>query len=324
MAHTEKLGRWLIDNSDAINLQVQRSLWVREWLPGFFDVGVQIEVASKIFKGRGFAENEDLAFLKAGAEAIERAICNEYKIRSNGVAVHTGEDAAKLGAKLELIERDLILAHHFCGARPLKILDLDSRKVDFKKIRSQLRDQEIWVELYELSASPEIRAVHCVATDSKNQSRFGSIMGSSCTIDLESCCIKALSECLINVVAWLSGGNTQALTLAEFNSKSSHEPVDHSALYLHPESKTFLDYLSKRNTSHCPQTEVNLDKIEVTELRSFDSILNSAPIFCYKAFSNQLQSIFYGPTELSKLNLPRILEFDPTLQNYNFTPHPIG
>ena len=125
-------------------------------------------------------------------------------------------------------------------------------------------------------------------------------------------------------VAWLSGCGTQALTLAEFNSKSSHEPVDHSALYLHPESKTFLDYLSKRNTSLYPQTEVNLEKIELAELKSIDSILTSAPIFCYKAFSNQLQSIFYGPTQLSKLNLPRLFEFDPTLQNYNFTPHPIG
>ncbi len=324
MAHTEKLGRWLIDNSDAINLQVQRSSWVRDWMPGFFDVGVQIEVANRVFEGRGFAENEDLAFLKAGAEAIERVICSENEMKSNGVAVHTNENAAKLAAKLELIERDLILAHHFCGARPLKTLDLDSRKVDFKRIRSQLRDQEIAIELYELNAPVGVRVVHCVATDSKNQSRFGSIMGSSCTIDLESCCIKALSECLINVVAWLRGGDTQALTPAEFNSKSSHEPADHSALYLHPESKTFLDYLYKRNTSLYPQTVVNLDKIELAELKPIESILTSAPLFCYKAFSNQFQSIFYGPTQLSKLNLPRLLEFEPTLQNYNFTPHPIG
>ena len=81
MAHTEKLGRWLIDNSDAINLQVQRSSWVRDWMPRFFDVGVQIEVANKVFEGRGFAENEDLAFLKAGAEAINEIewSCHSHK-----------------------------------------------------------------------------------------------------------------------------------------------------------------------------------------------------------------------------------------------------
>ena len=112
MVDKKKLSRWLLDNYKTLELRSTQFNWVSEWLPGFHDFGVSITIGGRIFHGRGMASHSQLAFEKAGAEAIERAFCYENGISSSGVAAHPQIKLAQIKAQDELIERDRFFCHY--------------------------------------------------------------------------------------------------------------------------------------------------------------------------------------------------------------------
>lgn len=116
MAHSSRLTEWLLANAERLNLRVTQFDWVRKWgLEGYHDFELSVEIAGRKFIGRGTARGEELAFLKAGAEAIERAYCAGHGIHSTGVAAHTDAALAAESARNELIERDAFFCHFYSG-----------------------------------------------------------------------------------------------------------------------------------------------------------------------------------------------------------------
>src|SRR5579863_6964807 len=99
MADSKGLTSWLLDNAGPLDLRATELTWMRAWgLNDYHDLQVSIAIAGQSFTGRGTAASEELAFLKAGAEAIERAYCAAHGIYSVGVAAHTDEIAAQVNA----------------------------------------------------------------------------------------------------------------------------------------------------------------------------------------------------------------------------------
>ena len=112
MADSKAIGRWLISHRQDLNLQVDRLTWIKDWLPEQNHFNVEISLDGASATGSGIDEIADMAFVKAGAEAIERLICAQNQIRSSGVAAHIDDKMAQENAAHELLERDAFLCHY--------------------------------------------------------------------------------------------------------------------------------------------------------------------------------------------------------------------
>ncbi|MCB0368766.1 MAG: YcaO-like family protein [Bdellovibrionales bacterium] len=326
MADKEKLAEWLFNNRNALNLRAQVGSWVKDWLPGFEDIRIQIQVNGKFYEGRGISTDQDKSFLIAGAEAIERAYCDNLAIHSNGVALHTNEESAKLNAKLELLERDGFLCHFltktpFANFNPPKDMN-----IDFEQIKSRLQKKGVEISLKKvIYSSPQI--VLCIARKKDGSNAFNSILGLGSHDDIKLSTAKAITECLSNVVWRLEDSSESSLSLDEFKNKTIHRPMDHQKVYFGNDSELSLDWIFDSDNSQVIN-EVNTNiVIEFTPLKAGISILEDAPITVMRATSTQLQNIFYGPTILEKINVHRLNQFtganvDET--SINWMPHPIG
>lgn len=238
MENKKKLSRWLLDNHKALKLRATQFKWVEEWLPHFHDFEVSIVVDGRTVKGRGIDQNSDLAFTKAGAEAIERAICIGKGLSSCGVAVHTENKLAKINARNELIERDRFFCHYLTKtafqkkAPELKKTpelpnelsgnltgegtgglagELTSRltnepasglaEIDFAHLQEKLNTHAVEIQIFEMSPLNSIRSMICIAQGEKT----GLVLGLGASENSEVATQKALIECLMNVVAALYG-----------------------------------------------------------------------------------------------------------------------
>lgn len=324
MASKEKLAQWLFDNRNQLQLKTLLATWVKDWIPGFHDIRVQLEVDGKSYTGRGIATDQDQAFLTAGAEAIERAYCDSLGIHSNGVALHTSEENAKLNAKMELLERDGILCH-FLTKTPFANLEATSRiNIDFEQIKNRLKNLGVEIALKKvISSYPQI--VLCIARKTEGENPFSCILGLGSHENINVSITKAITECLSNVVWRLENKNVKTINIENFKNKSHHNSMDHQMLFLGNVSNLSLDWIfNSKNSRIAVEAE---RQIELLTLESNISILKEPPIIVVRAMSNDLQNIFYGPTTLEKINMKRLNQFTGSIvdeANINWMPHPIG
>lgn len=102
---------WILKNKSELQIKIQNLDW-NEWPDKpFFDVAVESLDRNIKTEGRGSDVSPITATLKATSEYIERTICVEHKISSNGVATQISKDLAEENAKNELLERHLVLMH---------------------------------------------------------------------------------------------------------------------------------------------------------------------------------------------------------------------
>lgn len=90
--------------------------WAKRLGLPYFDFEASIAIGNERFCGRGTDLSETLAFEKAIAEAVERAVCAHLGISTVGVAVHTNEVGAREHSRREFIERYLFNKHRHEGA----------------------------------------------------------------------------------------------------------------------------------------------------------------------------------------------------------------
>ncbi|USN48033.1 MAG: YcaO-like family protein [Pseudobdellovibrionaceae bacterium] len=324
MASKEKLAQWLFDNRNQLQLKTLLGTWVKDWLPGFNDIRVQLQVDGKPYTGRGIAADQDQAFLIAGAEAIERAYCDNLGIHSNGIALHTNEENAKLNAKMELLERDGFLCH-FLTKTPFADLKTPSGiNIDFEQIKNRLKNLRVEITLKKVIYSyPQITL--CIARKTEGENPFSCILGLGSHEDIKVSTTKAITECLSNVVWRLEDKNVKTINIENFKNKSHHSSMDHQMLYLEDDNDLSLNWIFySENSSNTVEAE---SEIELSTLKSNILILDEAPIVVIRAMSNDLQNIFYGPTTLEKINMKRLHQFTGSSvdeSNINWMPHPIG
>ena len=238
MANSKQLTSWLLENAGRLNLQATEFGWVREWnLRGYHDLQVNIDVAGKTFVGRGTALSEDLAFIKAGAEAIERAYCNGHNIHSTGVAAHTDDKAAKENVRNELNERDAFFCHFYTKTPfvPLPDSRLSELMSNFKGAFDQILPRGISVRLFR-AHSKDRPVIVCVASGIKASPSWGGIIGLGSHENEWSAIQAAFLECARNIAAAVINGVRGSMTCEEFERLEKPTASDRQRLALN------LDY----------------------------------------------------------------------------------
>ncbi len=99
--------------------------WAKELGLPYSDFEASFSVGNSQSYGRGTDLSQALAFEKAIAEAVERAVCAHFGISTVGVAVHTEEAEAREHSRREFLERYLFNRHRGEGAPLTEIFDLE-------------------------------------------------------------------------------------------------------------------------------------------------------------------------------------------------------
>lgn len=315
MENKKELAQWLLNHSKELDLQVKKLSWIKEWYPELSDIEVSIKVNDKVIIGRGIANTPDLAFTKAGAEAIERAVCIENEMNSCGIAVHTDEELARDNAKNELIERDRFFCHYLTQT-PFYDLDLSDHDLN---IINKLNELGITLKIYEMSQLNEVKSAIAVSESHHTGFNIGLGASSNQTEAKE----KALLECLINTIATHDNKPSRAN-----RDNILRAPEDHRHLYyensdIRRESSWILKASVKENT------KFNIDEslFNFTHLASNNHLLMSSPLIFIKCSSLALQSSFFGETKKEYLNMQQLSNFsfdELSVSDINFNPHPLA
>ncbi|HAZ13183.1 MAG: hypothetical protein A2X86_15980 [Bdellovibrionales bacterium GWA2_49_15] len=320
MDNIKKLKHWIFAKAETLKLQVERMRWVDDWFPGYFDFALSAQIDGRKFVGRGMADDEDTAFLKAFSEMVERVYCFYHKIGSNGVAAHPRRDQAILNAKKELIERDAVLCHTLTNTPflPVKAHDLN----EYRSVEDNLAKRGISLNLAQAHSSVSDRTV--VVCTTSGEGIPGQFFGFGCDYDRPNAALKAIFECMLNSVAILEGHDKlPPLRMAEFLEMKVHGPDEHKRVHFTEK----LLCLNTENTCSLSPSHLTLDDISENELLSPIQLFDSIPLTVMKAQSDALQKMFYGPPKKTNVNLNRLTNFAGrtlTISDLVSTPHPIG
>lgn len=102
-------AEWLFLNRSKLDAKFHEFSWSDPWGLSLFDF--EVSLMGGRHSGRGTAKTEDLAMAKAVSEAIERLVCAELNISTQGVAAHPLKVEAELNAFNESLERTLFQHH---------------------------------------------------------------------------------------------------------------------------------------------------------------------------------------------------------------------
>ncbi len=221
MAHPNGLTSWLLNNTERLNLRVTSFNWVESWkLDAYRDFQVQIDVGGQTFTGRGTARGEDLAFLKAGAEAIERAFCKGHHIHTTGVAVHTDERLAIEAVTNELSERDAFFCHFYTKTPfiPVESRYLYELTKLFKGVFDETLPRGVKFQLFR-ARSMGTKVFICVASGLSADPQFGGVIGLGSNINEWRSIQAAFWECTRSVAAVvLSTDQAATIAVEEFQT----------------------------------------------------------------------------------------------------------
>lgn len=338
MAGKTRLMHWALAHSEKLDLRAYRYDWPSRFgLGEHTDLSVRIVIENREFSGRGTDLDENIAFEKATAEALERAICfsNELKT-TNGVATHVSHSICQLNACFEIIERDWLLCHLLTGTPfppieefPLFLKNQDVVLHHFGEFGIELRAFGQRSEEGVFIALVTALGRHCQTAP------FGAMVGLGCRNNHDEAVKAAFFECTRKLSAFLDGTDRpDSIGLSEFGSLSKWGTADHFKLALD------LSYSSKfeellptsritENTAHDP-FPLLLSQTNVRELRmkgSAEPFLTEAPLFCYQAISDSAQSLFFGPPTESKVSLERLSGFSGRPIKWKqicLLPHPLS
>jgi hypothetical protein len=192
MANRARINEWYLKHADDLALRIRRLRWTQTWCPGFHDIEVSIRINGRTSLGRGFDQNEEIAFHKAGSEAIERHLCAYHGIGTEGTAIHIDRELAAEGARLELLERQLYSRRHF--------LPIDSISNNVTTFTTQASKSTTaansYFNLFEIVGN----SIGCSERVSFCTTREG-YLGIACAASIEQACEKAVIEAIRNVAA---------------------------------------------------------------------------------------------------------------------------
>ena len=317
MDNIKKLKHWIADHAETLKLQVERMHWVDDWFPGYFDFSLSAKVDGQTFTGRGIADDEDTALLKAFSEMVERVYCFYHKIGSNGVATHPDGEQAIFNAKKELIERDAVLCHTLTNTPFFPAL-----AYEYHSIADHLAKRGVSLNLALAHSSiSDLSVVVCTASGAGIP---GQLFGCGCNSDEQSAALKAIFECMINTVAILDGHDKiLPLKLSDFTQMQVQGPDEHKRV--HFSEKLFC--LKTESVNSLRPRHLMLDDISTHELLSPIPLFDSIPLSVMRAQSDSLQKMLYGTPKIESVNLNRLTNFagrSLTILDLVSVPHPIG
>ena len=196
MENNQELIDWALANAEKLSLKVTRLTGINEWLPGHFDYHISMSVAGVEVFGRGTDTEEPRAFLKAVAEAVERAACQDLEYPW-ATSTHTEQQQAALRAYRELLGMDRALCHHFTGTkvRTLSLAILNDRVLaDF--LDGAGKKHGVKICLCEMRPSVDSYVAVAYAWMSGSDNPPGVLSGYGCAGTLPDASRQAIVECV--------------------------------------------------------------------------------------------------------------------------------
>ncbi|MFM6929616.1 MAG: YcaO-like family protein [Bdellovibrio sp.] len=322
----EPIDLWIINNAERLQLRLTEYTWPSKWWPGLSDLSAKIMIDDIEYIGRGSDLDPTVATRKAIIEATERFVAKSNGCTSsNGVAAHTDRKKAVLGAKQELIERDLFLMH-FLTMMPFSTFTPTSLTIP-SNLKNNLSAQGVTLYYGVLVDQKDFKGVIAIATGFKCIRPWGLCLGMSVDTSFELASEKATIECLRHIIPLIQDIDLPTPhTINSFKSMSSHLVDDHFKLGLNIDyAKWFVKNFIKDTPSSLRATNTQ------TTFETFDLVIpnsvSNPPLYVVKSKSTELQDLFFGCTTLEKININRLFSFNPNLRNrldsVNMYPHPI-
>lgn len=322
MEDSRELTLWILKNAAYLNLKIERPSWIKNFLPQMTDLMVTIRSGPTDFVGYAYGESEDLALIKAFAEAAERALVAEFKFpTSSGCAAHLDASKAKASAAAELHERDLFLCHFYTKTPLLKFENKIESKLE--KIYEWLNTKKIGMNYFRLGNDGVLVAANGQDADKP----FGFVIGAARKQNIEDTIYSATIEAFRQVIHYVESRDPlPELTIKQFYNKATFDFRSHGHLALNLDYAALISFLFEEEPKFHPDFGDNL-KVSVDEL--FITSLNFAdcPLKFAKAHSKEMQEIFVGPPKLASFNLSRLSSFARRKLEFadiNQLPHPFN
>lgn len=185
MVSQKSLTQWIYVNRYKLSFSAKEFDWARRSGVPLYDFEVRLIVDGHSGIGRGSDFDQNTAFSKGVAEAVERAVCASLNISTVGVAAHTVTHLARANARLEALERYAFDTH------------LESEK---KFIPIQTEPMKLLVpgmRFFRMGLPFPYHAVICFLSD-----KTESFLGLSCDVDPANARDKAALEVLRNYTAF--------------------------------------------------------------------------------------------------------------------------
>ena len=332
MALSAPISSWLLANAERLDLRATQLSWVDDWVPDIFDFAVEITVDGVVYEGRGTADSEDLAFAKAGAEALERAVVATTNAKSsNGFAVHPDIKQASRLATQELLERDAYFCHWLTKMPFIALSDSSWGKLQIGRssiasIAARLQGMGIELTHALMKTVGGSLAVVCVTRGARSQRPFGVIHGLGLG-QLDEALCKAILECLRTTVAWGSGNYRGGgpLDRAVFARMPAPGPLEHERLGVAVESGlkmgAYLALSAGGDTAPGDAPAVQCTQVKLPEE------IADAPVVAVRAVSTHLQDAVFGHAKEADINFQRLSKFagrTMTLGDVCLAPHFFG
>ncbi len=190
----------LLENSRKNSIQIEELDWPNEWLKfPFYDFEVTIGGGDLQSFGRGSDRNQDLALLKACAEAVERHACKSAQIPTTGVAAHDNPVSAKHNACNELLERATLILYLLADAKMPKITPPKAFRDMFANALTRIENSGGVLRFFRLSEDEYTVLCSVDWLDSAN--RRGALVGLSRDGSLDKAVEGAFIEVIRNVAA---------------------------------------------------------------------------------------------------------------------------
>jgi hypothetical protein len=267
--------------------------------------------------GYGEADSKILAYQKSIAEAVERAVYQNLKAKtqsnsSNGWAAHIDEQKAKHAASMELMERDAVLVH-FMKQQPM--VTLDSRTCP-TWLKRWLND--------EFRLNPDFTIMKILVS---HLGFVPSVTAMLLTPDGHGVCSHATSDSLDNAIR---SALAETLRIGEISAKriaqSNHTlktPMDHALHYAHHDQ--FPMWIVGEQVSFTKANESWNERIRNYKRSPLEFTYLATKIgqlHVVKAKSSQIQDLFFGTVNdlrnTKYLNLNRL---NRPLEKLNQQPH---
>lgn len=329
--------RWAHDHRSHLDLKITNFNHITPIAP-YVTFLVSLKVLDKTSFGSGIARNEELAFLTAVSEALERAFFeNQSNLpTTSGIAVHTDPKMATIKAASEIIERDRFFCHYLTNTPVRDVTDnFFSSDTIANTVRRQISAHGMEFRLGEMRRAHGFYSVLSVCFIRKNP-RFpsgGITMGLGCDVDLHQATEKAFSENIKSSLGILGQGESfSALNVDDFFTSEKPSILNHQRVSLQKEAVDNIlnlfpeDLPSKIKAGIFIEMEEDLFSKIGTKSESLRGIFD-CPLTASWADSPDLQRAFYGPTTLECLNMDRLEEFAGrpiAFNKINKFPHPFA
>lgn len=308
MANRERI-KHILNNADKLGLKVMRPKHIQKYIPNAFEYRVFVNLFDKEVQGIGIDFDENIAFLKAFSEAIERAYCLKFQISGSAVAAHWSKEDAFSNAKDELIERDAFLTKYLLGKVAKSILT--NSLVDEINL---LLNGKAKIELFDISS---VEGIYSYLVVGKIKTG-GIVVGLGTSKDKDEAIQKAIFESVSRISYFL-----------DYGVSSSTDKEDN--LLENIQSNDFLNsnfYLrSKKNKETNSNLEKLKDNITFEVIGDLRKIVPELNIIVVQATSPSYQGMYKGKIIESVINFERLEKLSNSHVYYESLEqrlHPVG